>query len=85
MLLLLVRGNQVTLAVAVEVAHGNRPRPASGAEGLPGLKRAVAVAEQHARGVVVVVRGNQITLAVAVEVGHSNETGQLPVPKDCLA
>ena len=48
-----VRGNQVTLAVAVEVAHSNRHGHVSGAEGLLGLKRPVAVAQQHARGAVV--------------------------------
>ena len=65
-----VRGYQITLAIAVEVVHSHRTRPASGAEGVLGLKRPIAVAEQHARGGAVPVCDNQVALAVAVEVAH---------------
>ena len=73
-----VGDDQVGLAVAVHV----RPRRRSngcraGGEGLPGdLEGAVAVAQQHAHGVVAVVGDDQVGLAVAVHVRRdATETG----------
>ena len=51
-----------------------------------GLKRPVAVAKQHARGVAASSAVTRSHLAIAVEVAHSELTKeQLPVPKECLA
>ena len=67
-----VRDSQVALAVAVEVAHSHGTEASLRWRRTAGLKRAVAVAEQHARGATlpVVLPSRQVPFAVAVEIGH---------------
>ena len=77
-------------AVAVEVGHCDRIRPRFfRAEGLPGLKRPVAIAEQHARGGAVPPDPQfAVTRSLTpspLKSATATEYGPLPVPKDCRA
>src|SRR5262249_11473567 len=69
-----VGGNYVRLAVAVDVAEGDKVRPLAGVDWGPGrlLERALAVAEQdgHRAGAGLGVRDDDVRLAVAVDVTH---------------
>ena len=79
-----IRGYQVLLAIAVEVAHGDRPRLGSSAEVLLGLKRSVAVAEQNARRVAVEQTKSAATkslLPSPLKSPTATEEGPLPVRK----
>ena len=70
-----VGDDDVGLAIAVEVRHGQRR---SGyvptAIGLAGVEGAVAVAQQHAHRVVAVIGGDDVGLAVAVQVRRPPRT-----------
>ena len=65
-----VGGDDVGLAVAVDVRHRDRVGPGADGEGLLGLEGAVAVAQQHAHRVVEGVGGDEVGDAVAVDVRH---------------
>ena len=81
MLLAVVGDDDVGLAVAVDVGDGHGVGLRARGEGGLGLEGAVAVAQEHAHGVVAVVGGDDVGLAVAVDVGHGHGVGSLPVAK----
>ncbi len=67
-----VGGDNVELAVAVQVRHRDRRRARSDREGLLRREGAVPVAQQHADRVVAVVGGDDVLFAVAGQVRHSH-------------
>src|SRR5262249_39502237 len=65
-----VRGHQVELAIAVDIAYRYRGRGAADGCVLFGRKRTVAIAQQYAYRAVVLRGHGEVELVVAVEVGQ---------------
>src|SRR5439155_9362332 len=67
-----VTGNQVELAVAVDIAARQGARAGTGEEVLLGGEGAVTVAQEHAQGTSRGVARSQVQAAVTVEIGHAD-------------
>jgi len=65
-----IGGNDVQLAVGIDITQRDGSRAGAGGECLLGLERAIAIADEYADVVVRDIGGDQLGFAIAAEIAH---------------